>query len=1211
MHIMPNQNILKQNKNKNFFLKINSVVILLLLCMSPILASAATVRVSLADDESEPNASAGTLAISSGGRYTAFLSAATNIVTGDSNASNDVFVRDNLLGTTERVSVATDGTQQNAGSSATRVVITPDGRYVLFLSSGTNLVAGDTNGRVDAFLRDRQLGTTEMVSMADDESLGNGNVITGATLAMTPDGRYIAFQSGATNLVAGDSNGVTDVFLRDRTSGTTEMISIATGGTIENGAARTGLAISDDGRYVAFQSAGTNLVAGDTNAGDDTFVRDRTLATTERVSIADDESQSSGGSNITGATVSISSDGRYVTFVSAATNLVTGDSNAVEDVFVRDRTSGTTERVSIADNESQATAASGAGVVISDTGRYVTFYSSATNLVTGDTNGVADIFVRDRTSGSTRIVSIANDDSLANAGVTSGHTAMSPNGTYIGFISAATNLVSGDTNAVADAFIQYVSGGADTTPPSISDVASTTGITTATITWSTNESASSSVRYGLTTSYGTVSSSTGSTTHSVNLSGLTANTLYHFSILAVDPSGNIATTTDYTFTTLLGAPTITNVSSDKANGTYGPGEVIDIDVTFSEAVTSTGSVTVTLETGTTDRTCTFTVSNSTTGTCNYTVQSGDTTADLTVSSVSGTIKDSDDISMVNFTPATNLHTNKDIVIDGIAPGISSIASSTLYTTATIDWTTDESANSRVSYGLVSGTYTNSSSSATLRTSQSISLSGLAESTKYYFVVISTDAYGNTATSSEYFFTTNQSPDITAPVVSNIASTTGETTATITWTTNESASTTVQYGLTASYGSSAATSTGTTSHSASLSGLTADTLYHFRIIARDRLANSTSTVDYTFRTNAADTASPVLLSFTSATPNGTYGTGQNINITATFDEALGAGSTMSVYLDTGVIVTLDNISGNTLYGTYTVEAGHSSLDLNIELLISSSITDSIGNTGNADFPPSSLADTSAIVIDTTVVSTPPPETNNQNAPAAPSASFAYTPWLAPSVILNNQVKNNQNKPSLTNLPATSTIKIPINKDGVCSPYLTKNIKAGANNDSQEVIKLQKFLNEFENANIALSGVYDKQTQDAIGAFQSKYSVHVLAPWGLKSATGYVYQTTRAKINAMVCAQNVGCQYFNEYHKLGSNSADMSKVKSFLNLLDETLTLNTSSHVYDNQTFNAVKSFQNRYKDAVLKPWGLTSATGYWYKTTRTSANSIMGCIDNGL
>lgn len=155
----------------------------------------------------------------------------------------------------------------------------------------------------------------------------------------------------------------------------------------------------------------------------------------------------------------------------------------------------------------------------------------------------------------------------------------------------------------------------------------------------------------------------------------------------------IATTTTWNFTTGdFTAPTITNVSSDKTNGSYTVGEVIDIDVTFSEAVTSTGSVTVTLETGTTDRTCTFTVSSATTGTCNYTVQAGDTTSDLTVSSISGTIADASANAMTDFVPATNLAANKAIVVDTTAPVltvITPLSGNVLYGHTTFYFSTNE------------------------------------------------------------------------------------------------------------------------------------------------------------------------------------------------------------------------------------------------------------------------------------------------------------------------------------------------------------------------------------------------------------------------------------------------------------------------------------------------------------------------------------------
>lgn len=199
----------------------------------------------------------------------------------------------------------------------------------------------------------------------------------------------------------------------------------------------------------------------------------------------------------------------------------------------------------------------------------------------------------------------------------------------------------------------------------------------------------------------------------------------------------------YIYTALLDliAPTITNISSDKANGTYATGEVIDIDVTFSEAVTSTGSVTITLETGTTDRTCTFTVSNSTTGTCNYTVAVGDNTLDLNVSSVSGTIRDEATNALTNFVPATNLATNKSLVIDAIPPVISSVGSSVTNTTSTISWSTDKASSSYIEYGLTSsyGTTTTEIDVDTGVLNHQVLLSNLVKCTTYFYRVRSKDS----------------------------------------------------------------------------------------------------------------------------------------------------------------------------------------------------------------------------------------------------------------------------------------------------------------------------------------------------------------------------------------------------------------------------------------------------------------------------------------
>ena len=227
------------------------------------------------------------------------------------------------------------------------------------------------------------------------------------------------------------------------------------------------------------------------------------------------------------------------------------------------------------------------------------------------------------------------------------------------------------------------------------------------------------------------------------------------------------------------APTITDVSSSKANGTYAEGEVIDIDVTFSEAVTSTGNVTVTLETGTVDRTCTFSVSNSTTGTCNYTVQGGDVSSDLTVSSISGTIADQASNAMSNFVPATNLAANKALVIDTEDSVISLLVSTSTNTTSTITWTTDELSSSIVDYGLTSsyGTSTSESDTSPRVLSHTVTLPSLVACTTYHYRVRSKDSVLNTATSSDSTFTTTGctgSATVIAETATSVTTATGGT-----------------------------------------------------------------------------------------------------------------------------------------------------------------------------------------------------------------------------------------------------------------------------------------------------------------------------------------------------------------------------------------------------------------------------------------------------
>ncbi|MCC7076299.1 MAG: PD40 domain-containing protein [Acidimicrobiia bacterium] len=342
---------------------------------------------------------------------------------------------------TTRVSVATGGTQSD--STSFTPAVSADGRFVTFTSAATNLVAADTNGVVDTFVHDRATGTTTRVSVATDATPSNDHSY---EPAISADGRYVTFRSGASNLVTGDTNGAQDVFVHDRDTGETTRVSVATDATQANSPSYNP-AISADGRYVTFDSVATNLVTSDTNGAGDVFVHDRDTAETTRVSVATDATQANSASSVP----AISADGGHVTFTSTATNLVTGDTNGAGDVFVHDRDTAETTRVSVATDATQANNSSFRAAVSAD-GRYVTFDSQATNLVAADTNAAFDVFVHDRQTGETTRVSVATDATQGN-----GHSyepSVSADGRYVTFVSYATDLVAGDTNGHWDIFVR-------------------------------------------------------------------------------------------------------------------------------------------------------------------------------------------------------------------------------------------------------------------------------------------------------------------------------------------------------------------------------------------------------------------------------------------------------------------------------------------------------------------------------------------------------------------------------------------------------------------------------------------------------------------------------------------------------------------------------------------------------------------------------------
>ena len=398
------------------------------------------------------NADSTYTAMSSDGRYVAFESAATDLVPNDTNGAPDVFVRDCLTGTTERVSVVSGGAQANGGGA--NLAISADGRYVAFDSYAGNLVAGDTNSASDIFVHDRTNGTTERVNVSTGGAEANSPPGGGSFRpAISADGRFVAFESDATNLATGDTNGQLDVFVRDRQLGTTERVSVSSGGVQGNNFSYLA-SISADGRYVAFQSYADNLVASDTNGQIDVFVRDRQAGTTELASVSSGGVQGNGQSFVP----SISSNGRYVAFASDSSNLVAVDTNGTNDIFVRDRQAGTTERVSVDSVGTQANEQS-LYPCISAGGRFVAFYSKATNLVAGDVNGFGDIFLRDRQTGATTLVSVDSSGAQGNGDSSTGTaaTALSPvsaDGRFITWVSSASNLVTGDTNGAVDVFLR-------------------------------------------------------------------------------------------------------------------------------------------------------------------------------------------------------------------------------------------------------------------------------------------------------------------------------------------------------------------------------------------------------------------------------------------------------------------------------------------------------------------------------------------------------------------------------------------------------------------------------------------------------------------------------------------------------------------------------------------------------------------------------------
>lgn len=415
-------------------------------------------------------------ALSGDGRLVAFDSSSSTLVGRDTNGVGDVFVTDTLARQTSRVSTASDGTQADAPSSLP--AISADGRFVGFSSTASNLVPDDTNGLSDVFVKDRRSGITTRVSTAGDGGQGNG-ASTSEGSALSGDGRFVVFSSTASNLVAGDTNGGSDVFVKDLRTGATTRVSTLTGGPqLANGAPggvqSTGGSISAEGRYVAFRSNSVALTGHRDPLGGtrfEVFSKDRVTDVTTQVSTASDGTPSDRAS-VGGVS---SADGRFVAFESLSSNLVAGDTNGAWDSFVKDRASGRTIRVSTASDGSEGNATAATPDIgplgtpsISADGRYVSFATDASTLVTGDTGtcdqsprggpvaNCADVFVKDTLTGDTTRVSTAADGTPGVGDSTSHGSALSADGRFVVFRSLASNLAPGSDPGLPAVFVVQV-----------------------------------------------------------------------------------------------------------------------------------------------------------------------------------------------------------------------------------------------------------------------------------------------------------------------------------------------------------------------------------------------------------------------------------------------------------------------------------------------------------------------------------------------------------------------------------------------------------------------------------------------------------------------------------------------------------------------------------------------------------------------------------
>ncbi|MDB5385913.1 MAG: hypothetical protein JWM11_1559 [Planctomycetaceae bacterium] len=365
-----------------------------------------------------------------------------------------------IVMTVQPVSVADPSLFGDSGlKDSSAPSISADGQLIAFQSKADNLVPNDTDGQSDAFVFNRTTGIVTLISVGLDGTAVGKQIDDASPAVISPDGRYVAFMSNSGDIIPGFTNffGHIEVYVRDLSTGTTSLVSVAPDGVTAGDGSSSAPVFSADSRHIGFASDSGNLVAGPQYHGNlNLFERDLTTGTTQLVTIGHDGIND--GDNSSGP-MALSSDGSIAVFQSSAENLVSNDNNGIEDVFVRNMVTGITTLVSV--DSSGLTSAAGhsmlssSGEVMSSDGRYVVFHSNAPNIVTPAPGG-PNSYLRDLQTGTTVLVSTTPEGLGANS---NGSEVLSPDGRWVAFATASSDLVPLPTNESTNVYVRNIQTG--------------------------------------------------------------------------------------------------------------------------------------------------------------------------------------------------------------------------------------------------------------------------------------------------------------------------------------------------------------------------------------------------------------------------------------------------------------------------------------------------------------------------------------------------------------------------------------------------------------------------------------------------------------------------------------------------------------------------------------------------------------------------------